>query len=62
MHVVLIVEDDADIRATMCEALEDNGYKAVVERYNWQHTSQELIALYNSLTSRPSHARASHEP
>jgi len=29
MHVVLVVEDDVDIRATICEALEDNGYKAV---------------------------------
>ncbi|HSN28564.1 MAG TPA: response regulator [Kofleriaceae bacterium] len=29
MHVVLVVEDDPDIRATLCEALEDNGYKAV---------------------------------
>lgn len=26
MHVVLVVEDDPDIRATLCEALEDNGY------------------------------------
>lgn len=29
MHVVLVVEDDPDIRATLCEALEDNGYTAV---------------------------------
>ncbi|MBV8761212.1 MAG: response regulator [Deltaproteobacteria bacterium] len=29
MHVVLVVEDDPDIRATLCEALEDNGYSAV---------------------------------
>ena len=29
MHVVLVVEDDPDIRATLCEALEDNGYRAV---------------------------------
>ena len=28
MHVVLVVEDDPDIRATLCEALEDNGYRA----------------------------------
>jgi CheY-like chemotaxis protein len=28
MHVVLVVEDDPDIRATLCEALEDNGYSA----------------------------------
>ena len=28
MHVVLVVEDDPDIRATLCEALEDNGYTA----------------------------------
>jgi CheY-like chemotaxis protein len=26
IHVVLVVEDDPDIRATICEALEDNGY------------------------------------
>jgi CheY-like chemotaxis protein len=26
MHVVLVVEDDPDIRATLCEALEDHGY------------------------------------
>lgn len=26
MHVVLVVEDDPDIRATLCDALEDNGY------------------------------------
>jgi CheY-like chemotaxis protein len=26
MHVVLVVEDDPDIRATICEALEDHGY------------------------------------
>ena len=29
MHVVLVVEDDPDIRATLCEALEDNGYTTV---------------------------------
>ena len=29
MHVVLVVEDDPDIRATLCEALEDNGYSPV---------------------------------
>lgn len=29
MHVVLVVEDDPDIRATLCEALEDHGYTAV---------------------------------
>jgi CheY-like chemotaxis protein len=29
MHVVLVVEDDPDIRATLCEALEDHGYSAV---------------------------------
>ncbi len=29
MHVVLVVEDDPDIRATLCDALEDNGYTAV---------------------------------
>jgi CheY-like chemotaxis protein len=28
-HVVLVVEDDPDIRATICEALEDNGYATV---------------------------------
>jgi CheY-like chemotaxis protein len=29
MHVVLVVEDDPDIRATLCEALEDHGYSSV---------------------------------
>jgi CheY-like chemotaxis protein len=29
MPVVLVVEDDPDIRATMCEALQDHGYTAV---------------------------------
>jgi CheY-like chemotaxis protein len=29
MHVVLVVEDDPDIRATLCDALEDNGYSPV---------------------------------
>ena len=29
MHVVLVVEDDPDIRATLCEALDDHGYTAV---------------------------------
>jgi len=29
MHVVLVVEDDFDIRATMCEALDESGYTAV---------------------------------
>lgn len=29
MHVVLVVEDDPDIRATLCEALEDHGYSPV---------------------------------
>jgi CheY-like chemotaxis protein len=29
MHAVLVVEDDPDIRATLCEALEDHGYTAV---------------------------------
>lgn len=29
MHVVLVVEDDPDIRATLCDALEDNGYAPV---------------------------------
>ena len=29
MHVVLVVEDDPDIRATLCEALDDNGYTSV---------------------------------
>jgi CheY-like chemotaxis protein len=29
MHPVLVVEDDPDIRATLCEALTDHGYSAV---------------------------------
>jgi CheY-like chemotaxis protein len=29
MHVVLVVEDDPDIRATLCEALEDHGFVAI---------------------------------
>ena len=53
MHVVLVVEDDPDIRATLCEALEDNGYTAVpagngVEALDYlRHTSDRpcLILL-----------------
>ena len=29
MHVVLVVEDDPDIRATLCDALDDHGYSPV---------------------------------
>ncbi len=29
MHVVLVVEDDPDIRATLCDALDDHGYTCV---------------------------------
>ena len=29
MHPVLVVEDDPDIRATLCEALDDHGYASV---------------------------------
>lgn len=48
MHVVLIVEDDADIRATMCEALEDNGYKAVPAA-----NGMEALAYLRSNNERP---------
>ena len=49
MHVVLVVEDDIDIRATMCEALEDNGYKAVGAA-----NGLEALAYLRGSNERPS--------
>jgi CheY-like chemotaxis protein len=50
MHVVLVVEDDPDIRATLCEALDDNGYTAVpasngVEALDYLRQSSERPCL-----------------
>jgi len=50
MHVVLVVEDDPDIRATLCEALEDHGYTAVgasngVEALDYLHKAGERPCL-----------------
>jgi CheY-like chemotaxis protein len=50
MHVVLVVEDDPDIRATLCEALEDNGYSAAgaangAEALEYLRTAAELPCL-----------------
>jgi len=48
MHVVLVVEDDYDIRATICEALEDNGYKAVPAA-----NGAEALAYLRSANEKP---------
>jgi CheY-like chemotaxis protein len=50
MHPVLVVEDDVDIRATVCEALEDHGYRAVpaangVEALNYLRSGQDRPCL-----------------
>ena len=48
MHVVLVVEDDPDIRATLCEALEDNGYTAVPAS-----NGAEALAYLHGANERP---------
>jgi CheY-like chemotaxis protein len=50
MHIVLVVEDDPDIRATLCEALEDHGYSPVpasngVEALDYLRGSNEKPCL-----------------
>jgi glycosyltransferase involved in cell wall biosynthesis len=40
------------MRPEMRREMAMNGYKAVMEHYNWKYTSQDLIAMYHHLTNR----------
>jgi glycosyltransferase involved in cell wall biosynthesis len=47
------------MRPDMRREMGYNGYKAVMDRYNWPKTAESLIAMYDQLTRRPQRQAAS---